>query len=710
MAVLKYIGTPAQYDVQSEAPFDIVTQNYVAYLLTLNMSMPQVTTLINAALTPFATQSYANTQMAGLATPAYVTLQEEGYATFPELGQPNGPIELQSIGTILPGQINLPSTQTFPEPFWSPTSYNSAPVTASTTPQLLYTQSIPSPGYTYVVFCTGLVDTQVLANTVQVITVEGSPTGGSYTLNDWNSETTAAIAYNATAATVQTRLAALTSVGSGNVTVTGGTGGPYTATFLNTLPVSGLLDPNSTALTGGIPFVSVSSNGAYPQIFVRQGGTTGQIVAAGYGVAECYTGPRPGQTQSQLTLSSGPVLSGTLTTLSGWSAVNNSSYSTSIVGNYLQVQQTLSNVTISASIVFSGAAPSSAKGSSAVSTGIQIVTNTGAVIATGTAAVGNKGTATVDWTGDVTIGNLYGVQAIEAAATTFGTISSATLTMTPSGQTNSSTANILPTPYDQQQSLSGATTLYVMLESSDATTPVSASTFNPALWTMPIPWSLLTSPLTAVTFDSSSNGTHASLTASSVAWQQTLGVYANCLLVGVGAYNATVPSTSWTRTATCQGIPMTSLGVQQNNNSSTAGWSELFLLQDPPTGLVTIEVTLADSTHIVFVNGISVAYQGVGTVSVASANYGNAATLSAGSEASVANGTVVGLFVGGQDKVFSGPTTGTQRALGVSTATVDYCPAMFVDSPGTGSPVNLGAAWTVANNNSSLVVSLTFAP
>lgn len=55
----------------------------------------------------------------------------------------------------------------------------------------------------------------------QTVTIAGSPTGGTFTLT-LDGQTTAAIVYNATAAQVQSALAALTNIGSTNVTCTGG--------------------------------------------------------------------------------------------------------------------------------------------------------------------------------------------------------------------------------------------------------------------------------------------------------------------------------------------------------------------------------------------------------------------------------------------------------------------------------------------------------
>lgn len=55
---------------------------------------------------------------------------------------------------------------------------------------------------------------------VQTLKITGSPTGGTFTLTV-GGQTTSAIAYNATTAVVQAALALLTTVGAGNVLVTG---------------------------------------------------------------------------------------------------------------------------------------------------------------------------------------------------------------------------------------------------------------------------------------------------------------------------------------------------------------------------------------------------------------------------------------------------------------------------------------------------------
>lgn len=58
-------------------------------------------------------------------------------------------------------------------------------------------------------------------NEVQTLTITGVPTGGTFTIS-YRGQTTTAIAHNATAATVQAALVALSTIGAGNVTCTGG--------------------------------------------------------------------------------------------------------------------------------------------------------------------------------------------------------------------------------------------------------------------------------------------------------------------------------------------------------------------------------------------------------------------------------------------------------------------------------------------------------
>jgi hypothetical protein len=116
-------------------------------------------------------------------------------------------------------------------------------------------------------------------NEVQLVTITGAPTGGTFSLTFGN-VSTPALAYNATAAAVQTALQALPGIGAGNATVAGSAGGPYTVTF-----VGALAQQNIAALTavgsftgGTTPGITVSTTtpGAAGSLLQFNDDTTGQ--------------------------------------------------------------------------------------------------------------------------------------------------------------------------------------------------------------------------------------------------------------------------------------------------------------------------------------------------------------------------------------------------------------------------------------------------
>lgn len=124
---------------------------------------------------------------------------------------------------------------------------------------------------------------------VQTLAITGTPTGGSLTLT-YDGETTAAIAYNASATEVQNALQALSNVAAGDVACSGGNL-PDTAVSiafrrnLGGLNVS-LITADGTNLTGGtVPTASVTTTtagirgtyrGAQPSAFLADT-TNGKI-------------------------------------------------------------------------------------------------------------------------------------------------------------------------------------------------------------------------------------------------------------------------------------------------------------------------------------------------------------------------------------------------------------------------------------------------
>lgn len=105
-----------------------------------------------------------------------------------------------------------------------------------------------------------------------ILTVTGSPAGGTFTLTVTDSvpvsQTTATIAYNASAATMQSAIEALSNVGAGNVGVNGSAGGPWTVKFVSSLGAMTIaLGTNS--LTGGTsPTVTISANPVTAHVFI----------------------------------------------------------------------------------------------------------------------------------------------------------------------------------------------------------------------------------------------------------------------------------------------------------------------------------------------------------------------------------------------------------------------------------------------------------
>jgi hypothetical protein len=96
---------------------------------------------------------------------------------------------------------------------------------------------------------------------VQTVTITGTPTGGTFTLSG-NGNTTVAIAYNASAAVVQSAVRALGGVYAG-VIVTGSAGGPYTLTYERGTGDVAQLTLGTNGLTGGTsPTVSFGTTTA----------------------------------------------------------------------------------------------------------------------------------------------------------------------------------------------------------------------------------------------------------------------------------------------------------------------------------------------------------------------------------------------------------------------------------------------------------------
>ena len=102
---------------------------------------------------------------------------------------------------------------------------------------------------------------------VQTVTLANA-TGGTFTLT-YKGQTTGGVAYNAAASAVQTAVTGLTTVGSGNATVSGSAGGPYTITFDSGLGNVDQLQADGASLTGTSPTVTVATSGGGSPSLVR---------------------------------------------------------------------------------------------------------------------------------------------------------------------------------------------------------------------------------------------------------------------------------------------------------------------------------------------------------------------------------------------------------------------------------------------------------
>lgn len=125
-------------------------------------------------------------------------------------------------------------------------------------------------------------------NEVQTVTITGTPAGGNVTLT-FEGATTANIAYNAAASAVEDALEALSTIGQGNVRVTGGPGPgtPWVVTFINRLGHTdqALMTASGAGLTGGTtPAIAVaqttagSATGFDPRVAVGSYAKPGTIV------------------------------------------------------------------------------------------------------------------------------------------------------------------------------------------------------------------------------------------------------------------------------------------------------------------------------------------------------------------------------------------------------------------------------------------------
>ena len=289
-------------------------------------------------------------------------------------------------------------------------------------------------------------------------------------------------------------------------TATVGNANRSAATLLYTVPVP---DPGYKyylMVTGNVD-TSSAGDGTIPQILVRQGSATGQTVAVGYGLEESYSGPTPGSSSASAYLGAPSGCPGGWATIPYWTASTGST----VINNCLQAPFT-GAATVTAVVNFSGAyggtAPPGFTGnavpySSTPETYIRLYSPTnGGIVGPGALVSASGGTCVVSASISVTYGQLFTVQMLQGGIAPgvnvlgsrqdpghFGTVSptGSYLAIAPPSVGTTAPATIVPLLANQTP-ISGATTLYVMLQTSDTNnTTVYATATNPGLWVVPVP-------------------------------------------------------------------------------------------------------------------------------------------------------------------------------------------------------------------------------
>lgn len=152
MSAIAYVGAT------QGAARDLVSLSYVNNLLGLNLGQTVVDTLINTTLAPYVTKAYVDSQDALNATKAFIDAGDSTRLKIAQIGVNNGAAGLLASGRIDPSRVATASTQRFPQAFTSPTAYNAAAVTATSTEVTVFTVAVADPGFAYKLLVFGQLD------------------------------------------------------------------------------------------------------------------------------------------------------------------------------------------------------------------------------------------------------------------------------------------------------------------------------------------------------------------------------------------------------------------------------------------------------------------------------------------------------------------------------------------------------------------------
>lgn len=481
-------------------------------------------------------------------------------------------------------------------------------------------------------------------NDLQTITLIGTPTAGTFTLT-FQSETTVSIAYNATAATVQTALQSLGVIGVGNVSVAGSAGGPWVVTFIGNL--ADVAQPTLTAqsaLTGGsinVTHTTVGASGAasVQNIFLSATPSSGTFLLTFGGDS---TPPLPFDAAAVTVQNA----------LQALSSIGSGNVSVAGDGPYV--------------VTFEGTLADNPQplitAISSLSSGL-FATNKLNQVNTHQ----NPDTDTVTTAIHHTIGT-SGTQA--AAGNHIHDYNGPTIINKPYILCTSTTRPSAPEvgeiiwETDTNRVRAWASFPNNVLETGTSFT----DTFNRV--------SGIASHSQTGTGSSLSGGNNASATI-------ILGAQDTCVLIGVTNYSSAAPwHNGWTTTATVGGEVMTQLGVMDNLGSLNGFLTVLGVII--PAGVLTGEQTI----EVEATNGSNTAYLVIDSVSYANVGaFGpvvtNASVLGFSFPAIVPSSpgdVAVGFFCTAGQGVMSAPTGGTQRVE--TTLSSPFCSLLIQDAPG----------------------------
>jgi hypothetical protein len=214
-------------------------------------------------------------------------------------------------------------------------------------------------------------------NEVQTVTLTNTPTGGTFTLT-YSGQTTAAIAYNASAATVQAALEALSNIAPGDVAVTGT--GPWRVAFGGALGGADLSPMTGAggSLTGVGCACAVTI--ATPQAGGAAIGTVGTVTSADYvyvtgNVPGTYTFRLFQDTNTNLQLDADDERSTALITMTvldaGGPGTTSSTTSDDVAPVIASTTPIVQGIAVTATITYSGSLSVSDARGSGVSTGLK---------------------------------------------------------------------------------------------------------------------------------------------------------------------------------------------------------------------------------------------------------------------------------------------------------------------------------------------------